>query len=159
MYQVAIFHYFSLYTLYTPQKPLHQFIKGLMQKALNYGKNQEVYLKRFMEDGYVPMHNSGSERCIIPLCIGRNNWKAIDSESGADVAAYAYSIAETAKANHADPFCYYKFLLEELPPLLKEHGLDEDLSFLDSLMPWSESYRAYEQYEKERHLQELSGVV
>lgn len=43
---------------------------GLMQKALNYGKNQEVYLKRFLEDGYVPMHNSGSERSIIPLCIG-----------------------------------------------------------------------------------------
>lgn len=132
---------------------------GLMQKALNYGKNQEVYLKRFLEDGHVPMHNSGSERSIIPLCIGRNNWKTIHSESGADAAAYAYSIAETAKANHADPFYYYKFLLEELPPLLKEHGLEEDLSFLDRLMPWSESYRAYERNEKENYLQELSGVV
>lgn len=90
-----------------------------MQKALNYGKNQEEYLKRFLEDGYVPMHNSGSERCIIPLCVGINNWKAIDSEDGAIAAAYAYSIAETAKANQADPFYYYKFLIGKTPIPLK----------------------------------------
>ena len=132
---------------------------GLMQKALNYGKNQEAYLKRFLEDGYVPMHNSGSERCIIPLCIGRNNWKAIASENGANAAAYAYSIAETAKANHADPFYYYKFLLEKLPPVLKEHGMEEELSFLDPFMPWSENYRAYEQDEKCRYQQEIQNTV
>ena len=127
---------------------------GLMQKALNYGKNQEIYLKRFLEDGYVPMHNSGSERSIIPLCIGRNNWKAIGSENGAAAAACAYSIAETAKVNQADPFYYYKFLLERLPSLLKEHGLEEDLSYLDCLMPWTEGYRCYEQSEKERYWRE-----
>lgn len=132
---------------------------GLMQKALNYGKNQEVYLKRFLEDGYVPMHNSGSERSIIPLCIGRNNWKSIASGNGANAAAYAYSIAETAKANHADPFYYYKFLLEELPPLVKEHGMEEDLSFLDCLMPWTENYKAYEQREKDRYQQEVFHAV
>lgn len=132
---------------------------GLMQKALNYGKNQEVYLKRFLEDGYVPMHNSGSERSIIPLCIGRNNWKSIASGNGANAAAYAYSIAETAKANHADPFYYYKFLLEELPPLVKEHGMEEDLSFLDCLMPWTENYKAYEQKEKDKYQQEVFHAV
>jgi hypothetical protein len=127
---------------------------GLMQKALNYGKNQEVYLKRFLEDGYVPMHNSGSERSIIPLCIGRNNWRSIGSENGAAAAAYAYSIAETAKANHADPFYYYKFLLEQLPFLLREHGIEKDLSYLDCLMPWTERYRSYERQERERYRQE-----
>ena len=111
-------------------------------------------MKRFLEDGYVPMHNSGSERSIIPLCIGRNNWKAIGSENGAAAAACAYSIAETAKVNQADPFYYYKFLLERLPSLLKEHGLEEDLSYLDCLMPWTEGYRCYEQSEKERYWRE-----
>lgn len=62
---------------------------GLMQKALNYGKKQEVYLKSFLENGYVPMHNSRSERSIIPLYIGRNNWKSIASGNGANTAAYA----------------------------------------------------------------------
>lgn len=132
---------------------------GLMQKALNYAKNQEEYLKRFLEDGYVPMHNSGSERSIIPFCIGRNNWKAIASVNGATAAAYAYSIAETAKANHADPFYYYKFLLEKLPPILKERGMEEDLSFLDCYMPWSEGYKAYEQEEKARYRQELQKLA
>ncbi|MCM1412646.1 MAG: IS66 family transposase [Lachnospiraceae bacterium] len=132
---------------------------GLMQKALNYGKNQEEYLKRFLEDGYVPMHNSGSERSIIPFCIGRNNWKAIASEDGATAAAYAYSLAETAKANHADPFYYYKFLLEKLPPVLKEHGAEEDLGFLDCFMPWSEGYRDYEKDEKARYQQEIQKLA
>lgn len=131
---------------------------GLMQKALNYGKNQEVYLKRFLEDGYVPMHNSGSERSIIPLCIGRNNWRSIGSENGAAAAAYAYSIAETAKANHADPFYYYKFLLEQLPFLLREHGIEKDLSYLDCLMPWTERYRSYERQERERYRQEFLNL-
>lgn len=105
------------------------------------------------------MHNSGSESCIIPLCVGRSNWKAIDSEDGAIAAAYAYSIAETAKANQADPFYYYKFLLEKLPSLLKEHGMEENLSFLDCLMLWTENYESYERQEKEKDQRELSGTV
>lgn len=105
------------------------------------------------------MHNSGSESCIIPLCVGRSNWKAIDSEDGAIAAAYAYSIAEAAKANQADPFYYYKFLLEKLPSLLKEHGMEENLSFLDCLMPWTENYKSHERQEKEKDQRELSGTV
>lgn len=122
---------------------------GLMQKAINYAKNQEVYLKRFLDDGYVPIHNSASERSIIPLCIGRNNWKIIASENGATAAAYVYSIAETAKANLADPFYYFKFLLEKLPCLLKEHKLEKDLSYLDDFMPWTKKYHFYELAQKD----------
>lgn len=102
-------------------------------------------MKRFLEDGYVPMHNSGNERSIIVLCIGRYNWKGIESENGA-AAACAYSIAETDKFNQADPFYYYKFLLDRFPSLLKEH-----LSYLKCHMPWTEDYRCYEQSEKERY--------
>lgn len=102
----------------------------------------------------MPMHNSGRERSIIPLCIGRNNWKSIDSENGAAAAAYAYSITETARASHVDPFYYYKFLLKHLPSLRKEHGIEKDLRYLDCLMPWTECYRRYERQKRERYRQE-----
>lgn len=61
--------------------------------------------------------------------------------------------------NHADPFHCYKFLLEEIPPLVKEHGMEEDLSFLDCLIPWTENYKAYEQREKDRYQQEVFYAV
>jgi len=45
----------------------------------------------------------------------------------------AYSIAETAKENHLNPFAYLQYLFEQLP------NVDvKDPAVLDSLLPWSE---------------------
>ena len=55
--------------------------------------------------------------------------------SGAKASAIAYSIAETAKANHLKPYEYFRYLLEELP----RHGELEELSYVEQLLPWSET--------------------
>ena len=46
-----------------------------------------------------------------------------------------YSIAETAKANGLNPYWYMKHVLEEM----LKHQNDKDDSYLDKLLPWSES--------------------
>ena len=59
----------------------------------------------------------------------------IDTVSGAEASAIAYSIAATARANDLKPYEYFKYLLEEIP----KHGEFEDPTFLDAMLPWSET--------------------
>ena len=104
-----------------------------LSKAFNYAINQEKYLRVFLDDGDVPMDNNSSERAIRGFCIGRKNWRIIDTINGAKNSAIIYSIAETAKANNLKPYNYFEYLLTEIP----KHMDDTDRSFLDDLMPWS----------------------
>ena len=67
--------------------------------------------------------------------MGKNNWFQIDTVNGTKASVNAYSIAETAKANGLKPYEYYRYLLEELP----KHGELEDLSYVEGLLPWSET--------------------
>lgn len=53
----------------------------------------------------------------------------IDTIRGAKASAIIYSIAETAKANHLNPYRYFELLLSRIP----EHMEDTDRSFLDGL--------------------------
>ena len=104
-------------------------------EGLSYGIHQEKYLRTFLEDGNIPIDNSACERAIRPFCVGRKNWNVIDTVEGAQASAIAYSIAETAKANHLKPYQYFEYLLTELPKRVTQK---KDSSFsLDDLMPWS----------------------
>jgi len=114
-----------------------QFVapKSATGKAISYCLNQKKYLKVFLEDGHVPIDNNAAERAIRPFCLGKKNWYVIDTISGAKASAVLYSIAETAKANNLKPYEYFKYLLEEIP----KHGEFEDESYMDDLLPWSDS--------------------
>ena len=103
-------------------------------KGLQYSLNQEKYLKRFLEDGSIPLDNSASERSIRPFTVGRNNFKVIDTVDGAQDSAIVYSIVETAKANGLVPYEYFKHLLTEIP----KHVDEKEKDFLDDLLPWSD---------------------
>ena len=107
--------------------------KSKTSEGITYSLNQEKYLRKFLEDPYVPMDNNAAERAIRPCCIGKKNWYVTDTISGAKASAIAYSIAETAKANHIRPLKYFEHLLTEIP----KHLEDTDRSFLERLAPWS----------------------
>lgn len=107
--------------------------KSKTGEAITYCINQEKYLRVFLTDGNVPIDNNAAERAIRPFCLGKKNWQVIDTVSGARASAIWYSLAETAKANALKPYEYFRYLLEEFP----KHGEFEDLSYLESLLPWS----------------------
>ena len=107
---------------------------GQLRKAYTYILNQEKYLRVFLEDGEVPIDNNASERAIRGFCIGKKNWQMIDTINGAHSSSIIYSIAETAKANSLKPYDYFVYLLEEIP----KHMDQEDRTFLEDLLPWSE---------------------
>ncbi len=107
--------------------------KSETNKGLIYCINQEKYLKVFLDRGDIPLDNNATESAIRGFCIGKKNWRLIDTIHGAKASGIAYSIAETAKANNLKPYFYFKHLLTEIP----KHEDESDLSFLNDLLPWS----------------------
>ncbi|MBQ6207001.1 MAG: transposase domain-containing protein [Oscillospiraceae bacterium] len=105
--------------------------------GLKYSVNQEAYLKFFLENGTAPIDNSASERAIRPFCVGRSNWRVMDSVKVVQASAvvYSYGVVETAKANRLKPYKYLRHLFTELP----KHMDETDASFLDNLLPCSDA--------------------
>lgn len=62
----------------------------------------------------------------------------IDTIAGAEASAIIYRIAETAKANNLKPYDYFEYLLTEIP----KHMDDQDVSFCEDLLPWSDKLPA-----------------
>ena len=112
--------------------------KSKTANGLTYSLNQEKYLRTFLEDGAVPMDNNAAEQSIRPFCVGKKNWIMIDTVAGAEASAMIYSIAETAKANKLMSYNYFKYLLEEIPRHMDDHGVD----FCEDLLHWSDKLPA-----------------
>lgn len=106
--------------------------------GIKYCINQEKYLRVFLDDPQIPLDNNLAEQAIRPFCVGKKNWKLIDTIHGAQASAILYSIVETAKANDLNIYDYFKHLLTEIP----KHMDDTDLSFLAPLLPWSKQLPA-----------------
>ena len=124
-------------------------LKGKTAKGLNYSVNQEKYLRVFLENGDVPLHNSASEQCIRTFCVGKKNWVLIDSIKGAQASAVIYSLSETAKLNNLNPYYYFDYLLSELPKYLTYNAKTDtvdtsklDEATLEELLPWSPQAKA-----------------
>lgn len=107
---------------------------SVIGKALAYSINQEEYLRKFLDDGNIPMDNNYAEQAIRPFTVGRKNFVIIESDNGAKASAILYSLVETAKANQLNTYKYFELLLTEIP----KHMDDKDLSFIDKLLPWSD---------------------
>ena len=53
-----------------------------------------------------------------------------------------FSVAATAAANHANVQLYFQFVIEALRGIPPSEKTDE---LLETVMPWSKEYKAYEQ--------------
>ena len=61
--------------------------------------------------------------------VGRRNWLFSDTVGGANASANLYSLIETCKANHIDPYGYLVSLFRKLP---RAHTADD----FEALLPW-----------------------
>lgn len=107
---------------------------SVIGRALAYSINQEKYLRVFLTDGSVPPDNNYAEQAIRPFTIGRKNFVLMESDNGAKASAMLYSLVETAKANEVNTYKYLELLLTEIP----KHMNDDNLNFLNDLLPWSQ---------------------
>lgn len=109
-----------------------------LANALDYAIRYWPYVMNALEDGRLPLDNNLAERGIKPFVIGRKNFLFSDTPRGAEASAGMYSVVVTAKANGLNPRKYVQWLLEEMPNAENP----DDLAYLDSLMPWSDSVPA-----------------
>ena len=103
--------------------------KTALGKALTYLNNQWPYLEKYLEDGGYPIDNNQAENKIRPFVIGRKNWLFTASQAGAHASANLYSLIETAKANHLEPYSYLRKVFTDIPNA-------ETVDDIDQLLPW-----------------------
>jgi hypothetical protein len=83
--------------------------------AVNYAWNQRDALRRFLDDGRLPLHNNISELSLRREVLGRRNWLFVGSEDGAEVNAVFVSLLASAQHLGIEPFAYLRDLLILLP--------------------------------------------
>ncbi len=84
-------------------------------EALSYISEQWPKLQHVLSDSRIPLDTNFVEGRIRPFTLGRKNWMFSDTQAGAHASAMFYSILETAKANHLEPFSYLQSVIENLP--------------------------------------------
>lgn len=89
-----------------------------LAKAVQYAKNEKVYLYRFLDNPEIPLDNNRAENAIRPFTVGRKNWLFSDSVAGAEASAALYSLAATAIANGLNAEEYFTRLLQSDHPLM-----------------------------------------
>ena len=79
---------------------------GLLGKAIVYIRNQRRPLRRFLDDGIIPLDNNACERAIRPIAIGRRNWLFTGSMRGGRAAAVIYTLIECCRRAKVDMVSY-----------------------------------------------------
>ena len=103
--------------------------KNTLGKALNYTLKYWKELSGYIGNGDWPIDNNLAENAIRPFVIGRKAWLFSSSQRGARASANLYSLIETAKANHREPYQYLSWMLSQLPSTPSDS--------IEKLMPWN----------------------
>ena len=81
-----------------------------IQAALRYATNQRVALRRFLDDGRLPVHNNISELNLRRQVLGRRNWLFVGSDDGAAVNTVFVSLLASARLHGIEPHGYLRDL-------------------------------------------------
>ena len=88
--------------------------KDDLTRAAGYIVNQWNALRRFLEDGRLPIDNTLVERALRPIAVGRKNYLFCGSDAGAERAASAYTLLGTCALVGIDPRAYLVDILNKL---------------------------------------------
>ena len=104
--------------------------KSLTRVAIEYTLNQWDTLTGYCDDGHLNISNVLAENAIRPFAVGRKAWLFADTTRGANASATCYSLIETAKANHLEPYAYVLHILNHI-------GAADTLEKIEALLPWN----------------------
>lgn len=90
-----------------PQSPLGT--------AMDYALGQWASLQVFLNDGRVEIDNNLVENAIRPTAIGKENWLFIGEANAGERSAILYTIIESCRRRHLDPYAYLRDVLTRLP--------------------------------------------
>lgn len=87
-----------------------------MGAAIRYLLNHQVALRRFLDDGRVPIDNGIVERLHVRTALTRKNFLFAGSDTGAERAAIAYTVLGCCELADVDPV---EYLTDVLPRLAR----------------------------------------
>ena len=90
-------------------------VRGLVATAFGYAVRQEAPLRRFLDDGRLPMTNNHSERALRPICAGRHAWLFFGSDDHASAAANLFSLIASCKLHDLDAETYLAEMIRIVP--------------------------------------------
>jgi len=88
--------------------------KSPISVAAGYALNQWEALNRYLQDGRLAIDNNATERALRGVAVGRKNWLFTGSEAGGRRAAALYSLVESCRRLHLDPFSYIRDVLPRI---------------------------------------------
>jgi transposase len=89
--------------------------RGLVATAFGYAVRQEPALRRFLDDGRLPMTNNHSERALRGIAVGRRAWLFFGSDDHASAAANLLSLIASCELHRLDPETYFAEIIHLLP--------------------------------------------
>jgi len=92
--------------------------------ALTYARNQREALRRFLDDGRLPLHNNISERALRREAVGRKNWIFLGSDEGGRVNTLFVSLLASCQMHGIEPQGYLRDLFCLLPSWPKRRVLE-----------------------------------
>ncbi len=84
-------------------------------RAVRYALKNWTALNRYSEDGDLEIDNTGTERSIRGVAVGRGNWMFFGSDAGGRTAAVLRSFVASCQRIHIDPFAWFKDILARIP--------------------------------------------
>ena len=105
----------DFFTWATEQYARVKDTRGLVATAFGYAVRQEAALRRFLEDGRLPMTNNHSERALRGIAVGRRSWMFFGSDDHASAAANLYSLIASCELHRLDPETYLSEIIHVLP--------------------------------------------
>jgi transposase len=103
--------------------------KSSTARAIAYALNNEVALRRFLDNGNIEIDNNAAERALRSVAVGRKNWLFAGSDKGGNTASIIYTLVETAKLNNVNPVKY----LHKVLAVIQDYQANK----LQDLLPWN----------------------
>jgi hypothetical protein len=88
--------------------------KSDLGKAIQYVRNHIAELKRYLDDGRIPMDNNETEQLMKQVAVGRKNWLFTGSIAGGERTAGFMTLVSSALRNDLDVWEYIKDVLDQL---------------------------------------------
>jgi len=95
---------------YLERERPHVLPKSPAGEAVAYTLSNWKALIRYCEDGDLEIDNTGAERSLRSVAVGRKNWMFYGSDNGGRTAAVLSSLIATSKRLGLDPFAYLRDL-------------------------------------------------
>jgi transposase len=130
-----------------------------MAQAIRYARNQQVALRRFLDDGRLPLHNNISELNLRREVVGRKNWLFVGSDEAGEVNATFVSLLASCALHKIEPLGYVRDLLCLLPRWPRHRVLDLAPAYWRETVEQREAQQALEANVLRRVVLALPGGV